>query len=230
MEENAIFAEEPVIAVDPAERARELMPWVAQRAKVFGKWMWIYFWIQIFALIPGAIGAVEESFETRTMIGTVLRWCGTGAMVFVFYRLGTVQDRIRMSAGLNLISLAATVILELLKLEVLSTLWTIPGAIIGVAATYQYMMGFSEALVTVDNEMAGKWEKLWKWFLWLRVGGIIGNPVLAILASVLHNPIVSVIFAIVVFVWALAVVGLSVVEIVYVYSTAKIFRRIAANL
>ena len=94
-------------------------------------------------------------------------------------------------------------------------------AIAALAGVYREYLGHSEMLEGVDGELAEKWRKLWKWYIIsfaVTIGGIFAaliSPVLAIF---------------VVLGGAIAAVVVSVLKLVYLYRTAKVFRALAEEV
>lgn len=217
-----------IVRPEPVENG--LSAAVQERAKVFGKWMWIYFWINIASIVPGIIALVEEQARTGTIIGTAIGWCFSAALVYAMFRLGRVQDRLKTSAGLSVITLAAQIILHFVNSEVVSDFWAIPGLIIGLIGEYHFMHGCGDALYGVDNELADRWYGLWKWYIGLGIGGLLTVPLLAVLIFAIDNAMLIIIFVIALLGWVAAVIAQVIRQLVYIYRTAKIFRGIAANL
>lgn len=222
---------EELVSVVQAEHSENaLTPWMQERAKLFGKWMWVYFWMMFVPIVPAIIAVVEEMSMTDTIIGTVLGWCCSAVTIYALFRMGEKQDRLKTCAGLNAVALAAQIILQFVNSETLTNLWSIPGAIIGLIVVYQFMHGCGDTLVGVDNELSNKWYRLWKWYIWLTVGGVIGVPVTLFLAYMVENTFAAVMAVILMLAWVVMLLVQVVREIVYIYRTAKIFRGIAANL
>lgn len=220
-----------IVQPEPVQSSENaLRPFVLERARVFGKWLWLYFWVAIASIVPGIIAVVEEMSETGTIIGTLIGWCFSAVLVYAMFQLGGVQDRLRISAGLNAILVAAQILLHFVASETVNNLWSIPGAIIGLIASYQLMHGCGDALVGVDNELANKWYRLWKWYIWLLVGGVIGAPVLLLVVLMTENVLLAIVVVVVLLAWVVMVLVQAIKEYVYIYRTAKIFRGIAANL
>lgn len=217
-----------VVFTEPAVPVRDNA--VQERARVFGKWLWIYFWVMMASFVPGIINFLEEQLQTGTIIGTVIGWGCSAFTIYVTFRLGTVQDRMRTSAILTAVALAGEIVMQFVNSETVSMLWAIPGIVIGLVSTYQFMYGCGDALAGVDNEQSNKWYKLWKWYVWLLVGGLLGMILLLVLAAMLQSSLLSILSAISIVVWAVFVVVWAVKQYVYIYRTAKIFRGIAENL
>lgn len=222
--------EELMSIVQPEPVNTGLSETVKERARVFGKWLWLYFWVMIASFIIGGIAAVEEMAKTGTIIGTVIGWIGSVVLLVALFKLSAVEERMKTCAGLNAVALAAQIILHFVNSEVLTDLWAIPGSIIGLISIYQFMHGCGDSLLGVDNEQAEKWYGLWKWYVGLGIGGVVGLPLVTVLVVALDNALLVILFVIVMIAWVVALLVQIVREYVYIYRTAKIFRGIAENL
>lgn len=222
--------EELMSIVEPEPVENGLSAEMQERAKAFGKWMWLYFLLMIQSIIPGIIAVVEEQFQTGTIIGTLLGWIYAAAMLYAMFQLGRVQDRLRTCAILNAVALAAQIILYFVNSEMLTDLWDIPSFIMGLVVSYQLMHGCGDALAGVDNEQSNKWYRLWKWYVGLLIGGVVGVPAVISMSVFAENEFLLIIAVIAMLAWAGMLIVQLVKEYVYIYRTAKIFRGIAENL
>lgn len=222
--------EELMSIVQPEPVQTGLSAAVQERARVFGKWLWIYFWVMIASIVPGLIGGFEVGMETGTIVGTAIGWGFSAVLVYAMFQLGRVQDRLKTCAGLNVVTLVAQIIVHFVNSEFLTNLWSIPSVIIGLIVSYQFIHGCGDALVGVDNEQAEKWYKLWKWLVGLLVGGLLGLIPAMLLVVMLENILVAIICIVAMIVWMVMLIVQVVKEYVYIYRTAKIFRGIAENL
>lgn len=222
--------EELMSIVEPETAQNGLSAAVQERAKVFGKWLWLYFWLMIASIVPGIITVVEGMTMTGTIIGTVIGWIISAVMVYAMFQLGTQQERLRTCAILNAVAVAAQIILHFVNSEMLTDLWNIPSIIMGLVVSYQLMHGCGDALAGVDNEQANKWYKLWKWYIGLLIGGMVSVTALVFLAAFTENAFLIIIAAIGMIAWGVMLIVQVIKEYVYIYRTAKIFRGIAENL
>lgn len=76
-------------------------------------------------------------------------------------------------------------------------------------------MAHSIVLTGVDNELSKKWEVLWKWYIGLFLG-MFGCIIVMLIAPVLG--------AIAILGCAIGTIVVSILKLVYLYHTAKIFR------
>lgn len=204
--------------------------WRARRAAVFSKWFMIYFWAQII-LIAMAFRSPLLLLSGMPAVFLLLLSYGYSVIeVVIFCKLGRQEDRFKTSAGLALILLVAGIIIELLHSNVLAVLWRIPGGIIKLIAVYHFMIGCSEILLTTDGMLSDKWRSLWKWYIGLHVGTIVGTPVLLIMAEIVNN-LGFIILGLVLLVGILiAMFVVAILSLVYLYQTASCFQKISKTM
>ena len=204
--------------------------WRACRAAVFGKWLMIYFWAQII-LIAMAFRSPLLLLSGMPAVFLLLLSYGYSVIeVVIFYQLGRQEDRFKTSAGLALIALVAGIIIDLLHSNVLAVLWRIPGRIISLTALYHFMIGCAEILLTTDGKLSDKWRSLWKWYIDLRVGAIVGIPVFLIVVDIFKSILVVYLGVILVIGIAIAMFVISILWLVYLYRTARCFQQISKTL
>lgn len=207
-----------------AERCRKDA--IARRAPVLGKWLWILFWL----IIPSTIGSLM-SHETMTELipalnlpGQILGMACNLAAGLILLKLGDEEDGYHTAGVCSLIAAAANFLATVISGGSdagWTLLITVPAAIFGMVGQYHEFMAHSEVLTGVDNELAEKWEKLWKWYLGIMLS-LVGS-ILVILVA----PVPGLLIA------AAAAIGLIVVEIirlVCLYRSAKTFRSYETRL
>lgn len=204
--------------------------WRARRAEIFGKWFMIYFWAQII-LIALAFRSPLLLLSGMPAVFLLLLSYGYSVIeVVIFYQLGRQEDRFKTSAGLALIALVAGIIIDLLHSEVFAGLWRIPGRIINLIALYHFMIGCAEILLTTDGKLSDKWRSLWKWYIDLSVGAIVGFPALLIMAVIFESTLLANLAVILMIGIAIALVVVAILWLVYLYRTARCFQQISKTL
>lgn len=204
--------------------------WRARRATVFGKWLMIYFWVQIFLKILTLISSLAI-LNGMPAVLLLLLTCGCSATeVVVFYQMGRQEDRFRTSAGLALIVLVAGIIMELPQCKAFADLLRIPRSIIATVAIYHFMIGCAEILMTTDGKLSEVWRGLWKWYIGLQVGTIVATPVLLILEEIVNNIYFTKLGLVLAIGAAIALFVIEFLWIVHLYQTAKCFREISKTL
>ena len=194
---------------------------IAKRAPVLGKWLWIIFWL----VIPSSIGSIMAHETTAKILpgllmpGQIINAICSLTYGAILLKLGTEEDRYRTAGICALIAGASSALAAIINGGSDGATWilifTIPAAIVAIVGEYNEYMAHSAVLSGVDNELSEKWEVLWKWYIGL-FAGIFGSILLMLIIPVLG---------------AIAVIGatigtlvVSILKLVYLYRTAKIFR------
>lgn len=216
----------PEIRLKEMEAERQRREILAQRAPILGKWLTVLFWL----LIPGMVASlmlqetIVAALPGLRIPGAVLQSLCILASGGILLRLSKLEEKYKTAAICSviaqLISLATTQLVtqEMLGLKLVIT---IPVAILGLVGKYNEFMGHSDALAGVDGDQAASWEKLWKWTIGMELGAI-GCIVLVVIAPVLG--------ALALLAVAIGTVVVGILEMVYLYRTARIFRQYAQAL
>ena len=94
-------------------------------------------------------------------------------------------------------------------------IFALPVVIVGFVGMYREFMAHADVLTGVDNDLSAKWEKLWKWYI---------GSLLALLGSAVLLVVIPILGLLAVLAAAVAVIAVSILRLVYLYKTAKIFR------
>lgn len=194
---------------------------IAKRAPVLGKWLWIIFWL----VIPSSIGSIMSHETTAKILpGLFMPRQIINAICSLIYgaillKLGSEEDRYRTAGICALIAGASSALAAMINGGSDGATWilifTLPAAIVAIVGEYNEYMAHSAVLSGVDNELSEKWEVLWKWYIGLFAG---------IFGSILLMLIIPVLGAIAVIGTTIGTVVVSILKLVYLYRTAKIFR------
>lgn len=194
---------------------------IAQRAPVLGKWMWLLFWL----IIPNEIAGLMTNENLGGMIpalyypGQILSILCYLAYGGILLKLGAVEAGYRTAGICSLIANGANLLHAWISGGGDKPAWmlliSLPAAIVAFVGAYHEYMAHSAVLTGVDHELAEKWEKLWKWNIVLYGGLIVCLVVMFII------PLLG---ALVMIAAAIGLVVVSVIKLVYLYRTAKIFR------
>ena len=194
---------------------------IAKRAPVLGKWLWIIFWL----IIPSTIGGLMANETTVEILpglftpGQIIDAICALTYGAILMKLGSEEDKYRTSGICALIagvsSAAAAIINAASDGAAWILIFTIPAAIVGLVGEYNEYMAHSIVLTGVDNELSEKWEVLWKWYIGLFLG-MFGCIIVMLIAPVLG--------AIAILGCAIGTIVVSILKLVYLYRTAKIFR------
>ena len=194
---------------------------IAKRAPVLGKWLWIIFWL----IIPSTIGNIMANENTAKLLpgllipGQIINAICALAYGAILLKLGSEEDRYRTAGICSLIAGVSSALAAIINGGADGVTWilifTIPAAIVAIVGEYNEYMAHSTVLSGVDNELSEKWEVLWKWYIGLYLG---------IFGSILLMLIIPVLGAIAVLGTTIGTVVVSILKLVYLYRTAKIFR------
>ena len=194
---------------------------IAKRAPVLGKWLWIIFWL----VIPSSIGSIMAHETTAKILpgllmpGQIINAICSLTYGAILLKLGTEEDRYRTAGICALIAGASSALAAMINGGSDGATWilifTIPAAIVAIVGEYNEYMAHSAVLSGVDNELSEKWEVLWKWYIGLFLG---------MLGCIIVMLIIPILGAIAIFGCAIGTVVVSILKLVYLYRTAKIFR------
>lgn len=194
---------------------------LGKRAQVLGKWLWFLFWL----IIPGTIA----SFMTnKNMLGTIPsvymlgQWlsvvCSLARGV-IFVRLASEEDRYRTAGICVLVSGAVSALIASVSGGGEAPTWTLLisllGAIASLVGEYNEFAAHSTVLTTLDYNQAEKWSSLWKWNIGM-YGAVFGSILLMIISPILG--------LLVTLAAAIGLLIVSILKLVYLYKTAKLFR------
>lgn len=202
------------------ERARRER--LAEQAPVLGKWLWWMFWL----VVPRELASlmtmdrVVEILPGLDLAGALLTvLCGLACGWFL-WKLGPVLRDYRTAALCQFVNVAASVAAQALGLRDAVALLPALGLIgLGMFRDYKVYHAHAQVLTGVDDALAEKWRRLWKYLIWILwgMGGalllMIVSPLLGLLALVAAT---------------VALVAVAVTEMVYLWRTAKVFRGFCA--
>lgn len=194
---------------------------IAKRAPVLGKWLWIIFWL----IVPSTIGSIMANETTATILpglfmpGQIINAICSLTYGAILMKLSSEEDRYR-TAGVCLliaggVSAVVAIISGIGEEPAWTLFFTIPAAVVGLVGEYNEFIAHSAVLSGVDNELSEKWETLWKWYIGLFLG-MFGCILLMLLIPILG--------ALALIAAAIGLVVVSILKLVYLYRTAKIFR------
>ena len=194
---------------------------IGRRAAVLGKWLWILFWL----IIPSSIASLMTHETVGGMIpalyypGQILSALCHLAYGGILLRLASEEDGYRTAGICSLIAGGVSVLVAVIsgpgEAPAGTLLLTLPAAIVSLAGEYKEFTAHSDVLADVDRELSEKWCQLWKWYIGLFVG-MLGCTVLMVIIPLLG--------ALAILAAAIGLVVVSIMKLVYLYRTAKIFR------
>lgn len=208
-----------------AEAARKAE--IAKQAPVLGKWLWIVFWLIIPSSISGLMTdqTIVQYLPKLHFPGQIINTICLVVYGAALLKLTVVNNRYKKAGvyllirgGVSIVVALAAGAASVSQTPAWTLLLTIPAGIIGFVGEFNEYMGHSEVLAGVDNDLAVKWETLWKWYIGLFLG-MLGCIVIMLIFPILGA--LALIGA------AIGILVAAVLKLVYLYRTAKIFREYA---
>ena len=199
---------------------------LARRAPILGKWLWIIFWL----FIPSAVSGLMSHETTTNLLpalhipGEIISAVCALAYGAILLKLRAVEYRYRTAGICALIAAAvsggAAVVNGITDGATWILVFTIPAAIVALVGEHNEYMAHAAVLTGVDDELSGKWETLWKWYIRLFVG-LFGCILIILILPLLG--LLAVLAA------AIGITVVSVLKLIYLYRTAKAFRSMEAG-
>ena len=196
-----------------------------RRAPLFGKWLWILFWLVIPTSIAAMISddTVGQLFPGLYVAGQILRILCEVTYGLILLKLGTEENSYRKAGIFTLIYGGMFALLTVVSALTTSQWWilliSIPAAIMELIGEYHEYSAHGAILADWDKELSDKWAVLWKWFVGLYLA-TFGCIFVALLSPVLG--IFSLLGAVV------GLIVVAVLKLIYLYRTAKLFREYAS--
>lgn len=204
------------------EAALERKRAIARKAPFLGKWMWLLFWL----VVPTTLFSIlAEDSITGSNAGLNL-WGNILLCVCNLIYGGILLKLSAEDAGFTVAGICMMVgslINGILNACYQGTLpgWTliltIPAAVVSLVGAYMEFHAYADTLAGLDEELAEKWLKLWKWTI-AAMGAMVGSLILILIA-----PILGLLLTLA---GAVASIITSVLKLVYLYQTAQTFRDI----
>lgn len=207
------------------EIKNEIRPAIsAPKAEEMGKWLGLLFWLVIPTVAGSAMShqAVTAFLPFLYLPGRIISMAALCIYGYALLKLSSESRCYRMAAMCCLLSVAVDAAISLIPegftAAPLIGLLSFPVVILAFYGEYAEYMGHSEVLQVLDEEMSLKWKRLWKWYMYSLAAVIASVPV----------TMVSAVLGITVLLAAMAgTLIVSVLKLMYLYRTAKIFREFA---
>lgn len=214
----------PIWRQQRRERREEEQQRIARNAQLLGKWLWVLFWL----IIPSAVGSLMTNDTILTVFpqlevpGQIINILCSVAYMVILLKISPVERDYRTAGICHMVSVVmATLVLVLVDMFLAVSILALPMVILSIVAEYYEMHAHAAVLYGVDDELAAKWLKLWKWNLYT-YGAMIGSIVLMIVVAILG--------LLVLMAAMIALIVVSICKLVYLYRTAKLFRDYAQSL
>lgn len=192
---------------------------IARRAPVLKRWLWVLFWL----IIPNTLASVMTNTTVANWVpalympGLVLGAGCTVAYGVVLLLLSGQNEHYRTAGICRLISgvIHLLSILSIFNQDPTTALvLSVAAAIAVVIGTYQEFTAHSAVLTGADNALSDLWSSLWKRYI---------GSIAAMLGSIVLMLIFPVLGMLVLLAASIAVLIVGIVNLVYLYNTAKVF-------
>lgn len=191
----------------------------ANRAPVLAKWLNVLFWLIIPRILGSFMTNVREWIPALYIPGEVLG-LGVGIVYgLILLTLGSEDDGFRRAGICSLVALALNLVTTFFGSQGWMLVISLIAMVISLVGEYAEFTAYGDVLQDVDRELSDKWHKLWTWNL---------GSMIAMFAGLIVMLLLPLLGALVVLAGAIAVIVVSILKLVYLYRTAKIFQAYAA--
>lgn len=194
---------------------------IAIRATFLGKWLWILFWLIVPSTIAGIIGhenvlpVAPGLYLTGQILGTI---CSIAYGV-ILLKLSSTEDKYRTAGIYAMIAAVINILIVVItgtgETPSWSLILSLPAAILALVGEYNEYNAHAAILIGADNVLSEKWLALWKWYI---------GCMLAMIGCILLILLFPILGLIVFLGTTIGLVIISIVKLVYLYRTAKVFR------
>lgn len=195
---------------------------LARRAPTLGKGLWLLFWLVIPATIASLISGdtFGRLYPGLYDLGKIMGIICPAVYGFILLNLGQEEDEYRTAGIFTLISAGLNLILTIIPVTMENLVWLFllpfPAIAVEGIGEYREYGAHSNALADFDRELSGKWLVLRKWFLGVYLG-VVGGLILMMARS-------ADLGAMVMLVSSIGLLVVSIMKLIYLYRTAKVFR------
>lgn len=192
---------------------------VTQKALFLGKWIRILFWIIIPITLADlmTINIVALRFPLLYLIGLILKFVCPIVYGLIILKMSSENGHYHTSGLCYLVVAVINVIAAFSPSRDMQALLilTLPATVIGLVAKYHEFRGHAEVLCDVDADLSEKWIILWKRYISI-IGIMLGCSILMMIAPIIGSLLL--------FVAAIGMIVVSVLQLVYLYKSGKAFR------
>ena len=184
-----------------------------RRAPFFGKWLWVLFCLSVFMVALGFLttDSMADWFPAIQQPVKLLEKVCSLIYGVVLLKLASEEESYRVA---GLCGIAVAVIgLFLYEIPGLGMIAQLAAAVVALVGNYQEYMAHAAVTAEVDYDLSEKWKKLWTYYL-LAIGALF-------LSILLMFIVIGIFLALAA---SVAVLVIGILEMVYLYRTAKLFR------
>lgn len=194
---------------------------IVEKAPFLTKMFRILFWL----IIPNTIAAImmNETFSQNIPVfsaaGKILKLVCLLVYAIVLLKL-SAEDSNYNKAGkfaiIIVICSAISYVILSLNDGWLYLIIAIPETVISIMCEYYEYSAHAELLFHIDNQLADRWENLWKWMI---------GAYIALAGCILVTLLVPVLGLVLMIIVGIVFVVLSIRKLVYLYKMAKLFEK-----
>lgn len=191
---------------------------VAEIAPVLGRWLWVLFWL----VVPASIAGLMESdtvaeiapkvFSAGRILSTACNFAYGIVLLFVSFK----EDRYRTAGICDILGVGGLLAIRSVFGDATWTMFLIlPLTIVSLVGVYNEYMAHGDVLTGIDDDLSAKWKNLWKWYIGMYLG---------IFGGIFVEIIIPILGVLIIIATALGTIAVSILKLVYLYKTAKLFR------
>ena len=213
----------------------------AEQYKALSKWLSLLFWL----CIPSVVGYILSNVYVD-LLNSFVYLLGNAAIIavsllygFFMFKLSEVRKDYKKSAILDIASLLIYNSIFILSEDFTSVIIFLTiSAVLGAAAYYYEIKAHSSALIGIDDTLSTKWKKFWKWYIIFTVATIAVVIIAVVVLVIVFSSVVynggstgGILFGLIVLLLLaiallIASVVISVLRLLYLYRTARIFKNL----
>ena len=193
---------------------------IRKRSRPLGKWLWISFWLVIATLL-GDILSLEllaERFHWLCIPGRILMIAGKLSTILILFHLSSLTEFFPKAGRWLLVGTVLQLFTMIFAGDGENVIWSflnLGGNFIILVGHYHKFCAYTKVLHKIDDEMSESWTLFRKWYCWIH--GAFWASILLLLIGI---PLAL----LTLFVSAVAMLIITIVEPVKLYHTAKLFR------
>ncbi len=188
-----------------------------EKAQFLGKWLWLLFWL----ILPGTLAGLMTNSSTTALVpglkvpGEILSVLVSVARGLILIKLSSEEKGYGTAGACTLIAAVGSALLAVLPGAPWTLLLSIPAALVSLAGIYNEFTAHASVLQDVDEALSSKWRTLFKWEIGL----------LAVTLGSIFFMLISALLAVMTaWVCTIGSIVVSVLQLIYLYRTAKVFR------
>lgn len=189
-----------------------------RKSKLLGTWLMLLFWLVIVTNIVSVVFSLVESLPGMTLLAQIISTAFSVAYALILLKLSSASHCFRMAGICYIIAAVFNFATAITGSAGLASMIELAALVPSFIAMYQEYIGYAEVTEAIDADMGRKWGKLWYWAL---------GSLLAMGAGMIFTLFGSLLGALAALASLILTVVVSVIKIVYLYRTAKMFREYA---